>query len=81
MKLNENFDNQYQCVIDVTKRSDVKNLLKKMSDNIPGIIQKAEFKIREDIAGDMVIMINNRNAIDESHFNIIRNYLNKIRKF
>ena len=80
IKPNLNFYNEYHAIIEPTNRSKALDLLRKMSDAKPGLIQKAKIIIKDEIDGGLDIFISNTSVFDESTKRIIFNFLNSIRK-
>ena len=78
---NLNFHNEYDVLIDVTNREKALNLLKKISDSKPGLLQEVKFRAKDLIDGDLEIEFKNTSAFDYSTKRVVFNYLNSIRKF
>ena len=78
MKFNQNFLNEFYITIPKENRSDALSLLKKMSDNMPGVMQKASMKIKDEIQGGIVISITNTSEIPDVPLAIIKKYLYSI---
>ena len=78
MKFNQNFLNEFYISIPKENRSDALSLLKKMSDNMPGVMQKASMKIKGEIQGGIVISITNTSEIPDVPLAIIKKYLYSI---
>jgi citrate lyase gamma subunit len=47
-----------------------------MSDAEPGLMQKAEVKIKDNIDGSVYIQINNTSAFGDKISNVVKQYLN-----
>ena len=80
IKPNLNFYNEYHAIIEPTNRSKALDLLRKMSDVKPGLMQQARINIKDEIDGSLDIFMSNTSAFDESTKRIIFNFLNSIRK-
>lgn len=80
MKLNPNFLNEFYISIPKKNREVALNLLKKMSDNLPGVMQKANMKIKDEIKGDLIISITNTSEIPDKSLSVIKKYLYSIRR-
>jgi hypothetical protein len=78
MKFNQNFLNEFYITIPKENRSDALSLLKKMSDNLPGVMHKASMKIKDEIQGGIVISITNTSEIPDIPLAIIKKYLYSI---
>ena len=61
-------------------REDALKLLKKMSDHLPGVMQKANMKMKDEIEGGLVISITNTSEIPDKPLAIIKKYLYSIIK-
>ena len=81
IKPNLNFHNEYDVLIDVENRSKALNLLKKISDSKPGLLQEVKFKVKDLINGDVEIEFKNTSAFDYQTKRVIFNYLNSMRKY
>lgn len=80
IKPNMNFYNEYHAIIEKENREKALLLLRKMSDAKPGLFQKAEIKIKDEIDGGLDIFMSNTSAFDPQTKTVIYNYLNGIRK-
>lgn len=80
IKPNLNFYNEYHAIIEPTNRSKALDLLRKMSDAKPGLMQQAKINIKDEIDGRLDIFIGNTSAFDKSTKRIIFNFLNFIQK-
>ena len=80
MKFNQNFLNEFYITIPKKNREDALKLLKKMSDNLPGVMQKANMKIKDELEGGLVISITNTSEIPDKPLAIIKKYLYSIRR-
>jgi hypothetical protein len=80
MKFNQNFLNEFYITIPKKYREDALKLLKKMSDNLPGVMQKANMKIKDELEGGLVISITNTSEIPDKPLAIIKKYLYSIRR-
>ena len=80
IKPNLNYYNEYHVIIEPTNRSKALDILRKMSDAKPGLMQQAKITINDEIDGSLDIFISNTSAFDESTKRIIFNFLNYIRK-
>ena len=78
---NLNFHNEYDVLIDVINREKALNLLKKISDSKPGLLQEVKFRAKDLINGDLEIEFKNTSAFDYPTKRVVFNYLNSIRKF
>ena len=78
---NLNFHNEIDFLIDVENRTKALNLLKKISDAKPGLLQEVKFKVKDLVNGDVEIEFKNTSAFDYPTKRIVFNYLNSIRKF
>ena len=78
---NLNFHNEYDVLIDVINREKALNLLKKISDSKPGLLQEVKFRAKDLINGDVEIEFKNTSAFDYPTKRVVFNYLNSIRKF
>ena len=81
IKPNLNFHNEIDFLIDVTNREKAFHLLKKISDEKPGLLQEVKFKVKDLINGDIEIEFKNTEAFDYPTKRVVFNYLNSIRKF
>lgn len=80
MKFNQNFLNEFYITIPKKHREDALKLLKKMSDNLPGVMQKANMKIKDELEGGLIISITNTSEIPDKPLAIIKKYLYSIRR-
>lgn len=80
MKFNNNFNNEFYIWIPKQNRSKALSLLKKISDNIPGAMHKANMKVKDELEGSTTISMNNTRAIPEQTLAIIKKYLYSLRK-
>ena len=78
MKFNQNFLNEFYISIPKENRTDALFLLKKMSDNMPGVMQKACMKIKDEIQGGVVISMTNTSEVPDIPLAIIKKYLYSI---
>lgn len=79
MKPNQNFHNEYFALIDVTNREKALRLIKKISDEKPGLLQEAKFRFTDCINGDLRIQFDNTSAFDTDTKRVILIFINSIR--
>ena len=77
MKKNLNFENEYDLTVSVEDKIPVLSLIKKISDNKPGLVQEAKLKINEDVKGGVYVYFGNTSAFDAATLRIIKNFLNQ----
>lgn len=77
MKKNLNFENEYDLRVSAEDKIPVLSLIKKISDNKPGLVQEAKLKINEDVKGGVYVYFGNTSAFDDATLRIIKNFLNQ----
>lgn len=77
MKKNLNFENEYDLIVSTEDKIPVLSLIKKISDNKPGLVQEAKLKIKEDIKGGVYVYFGNTSAFDDSTLRVVKNFLNQ----
>lgn len=79
MKKNLNFDNEYDLRVGPEEKIQVLSLIKKISDNKPGLVQEAGLKIKETIEGGVYVSFSNTSAFDDATLRVIKNFLNQFK--
>lgn len=79
MKHNLNFHNEYEAEISKENREKALSLFNKMSASKPGLMQKAEVKINDNLEGAVFISIGNMSAFDASTKLVILRFLNSLK--
>jgi|APGre2960657444_1045066.scaffolds.fasta_scaffold414168_1 hypothetical protein len=77
MKKNLNFENEYDLTVSTEDKIPVLTLIKKITDNKPGLVQEAKLKIKEDVKGGVYVYFGNTSAFDDATLRIIKNFLNQ----
>ena len=77
MKKNLNFENEYDLKVGPEDKIPVLSLIKKISDNKPGLVQEAGLKIKEDVKGGVYVYFGNTSAFDDATLRVIKNFLNQ----
>ena len=79
MKKNLNFENEYDLTVEPGDKIQVLSLIKKITDNKPGLVQEAKLNIKETIQGGVYIYFGNTSAFDAPTLRVIKNFLNKFK--
>ena len=77
MKKNLNFENEYDLRVESEDKVKVLSLIKKISDNKPGLVQEAKLRIKEEIKGSVYVYFGNVSAFDDQTIRVIKNFLNQ----
>ena len=80
MKFNKNFNNEFYIWIPKQNRTKALDLLKKISDNIPGVMHKANMKVKDELEGSTTISMTNTQEIPEKTLAVVKRYLYSLRK-